>query len=91
MDKDVSHGNYLLPGHFGMRLPEFPRNFSGRFPDYLEVVYRPCLNQFVLLKGVPAFTGIAIDSVDCLKDIYKSVGIFSQSGTASSRALPRTL
>ena len=91
MDKDVSHGNYLLTGHFGVRLPESFRHLPRRFPDYLKVVYRPCLNQFVLLKGVLAFTGIAIDSFDCLKDIYKPVGIFSQSGTASLRALPRTL
>jgi hypothetical protein len=79
MDKDVSHGNYLLPGHFGMRLPEFFGYLPRRFPDYLEVVYRPCLNQFALLESVPAFTGVALDSLDCLKDVSKPVRIFSQS------------
>ena len=74
-----------------MRFPEFLRNLSGRFSDYLKVVDRPCLNQFVLLKGVPAFTGVALDSLDCLKDIHEPVRVFSQSGTAPPRALPRTL
>lgn len=70
MHQEVSHSDHLRPGNISMARSNLFRNSSRRLPDYRKISDDGIKRLFVFFKFDHRYsTGIALDSLDGLKDI----------------------
>jgi hypothetical protein len=83
VDEKMAHGNDIFPGNFRVLFLEFRRDPVCRFPDYLDMVKDPHLEQ-VGFDELLFFQGEFFrNTLDCFIDIKEPIPVSSYKGTAS--------